>query len=268
MKRTASILAIAFALFLCGPIARSQGAPAAAKPAADATAAKPSSETPPAKPNPDTLPVRTFYLSNVAQQYEANDIVSSIRNILPNNDRIYVVPSQNAIVVRGTPEDLALTQKVITDLDRPKKNYRLTYTVTEMDGGKQIGVQHYAMIMTSGQTTSLKLGNRVPVATGASTAGVAANLVEQTQFTYIDVGMNFDATLTEMGNNAMLKSSVDQSGAAPEKSDSVPHQPIIRQASLKGESFLAPGKPLVLGSMDIPGSTSHTQIEVVMEPLP
>jgi type II secretory pathway component GspD/PulD (secretin) len=268
MKRTASILAIAFALFLCGPIARSQGAPAAAKPAADATAAKPSSETPPAKPNPDTLPVRTFYLSNVAQQYEANDIVSSIRNILPNNDRIYVVPSQNAIVVRGTPEDLALTQKVITDLDRPKKNYRLTYTVTEMDGGKQIGVQHYAMIMTSGQTTSLKLGNRVPVATGASTAGVAANLVEQTQFTYIDVGMNFDATLTAMGENAMLKSSVDQSGAAPEKSDSVPHQPIIRQASLKGESFLAPGKPLVLGSMDIPGSTSHTQIEVVMEPLP
>jgi hypothetical protein len=259
MKRTASILAIAFALFLCGPIARSQGAPAAAKP---------SSETPPAKPNPDTLPVRTFYLSNVAQQYEANDIVSSIRNILPNNDRIYVVSSQNAIVVRGTPEDLALTQKVINDLDRPKKNYRLTYTVTEMDGGKQIGVQHYAMIMTSGQTTSLKLGNRVPVATGASTAGVAANLVEQTQFTYIDVGMNFDATLTAMGENAMLKSSVDQSGAAPEKSDSVPHQPIIRQASLKGESFLAPGKPLVLGSMDIPGSTSHTQIEVVMEPLP
>jgi len=259
MKRTASILAIAFALFLFGPIARSQGAPAAAKP---------SSETPPAKPNPDTLPVRTFYLSNVAQQYEANDIVSSIRNILPNNDRIYVVSSQNAIVVRGTPEDLALTQKVINDLDRPKKNYRLTYTVTEMDGGKQIGVQHYAMIMTSGQTTSLKLGNRVPVATGASTAGVAANLVEQTQFTYIDVGMNFDATLTAMGENAMLKSSVDQSGAAPEKSDSVPHQPIIRQASLKGESFLAPGKPLVLGSMDIPGSTSHTQIEVVMEPLP
>jgi hypothetical protein len=259
MKRTASILAIAFALFLCGPIARSQGAPAAAKP---------SSETPPAKPNPDTLPVRTFYLSNVAQQYEANDIVSSIRNILPNNDRIYVVSSQNAIVVRGTPEDLALTQKVINDLDRPKKNYRLTYTVTEMDGGKQIGVQHYAMIMTSGQTTSLKLGNRVPVATGASTAGVAANLVEQTQFTYIDVGMNFDATLTAMGENAMLKSSVDQSGAAPEKSDSVPHQPIIRQASLKGESFLAPGKPLVLGSMDIPGSTSHLQIEVMMEPLP
>jgi len=269
MKRTASILAIAFALFLCGPIARSQGAPAAAKPAADATAAKPSSETPPAKPNPDTFPERTLYLvNNAVQTYEANEVMAALRNALPNNDRIYLVATQNAIVVRAPSEDIALAQKLLNDLDRPKKNYRLTYTVTEMDGGKQIGVQHYAMIMTSGQTTSLKLGNRVPVATGASTAGVAANLVEQTQFTYIDVGMNFDATLTAMGENAMLKSSVDQSGAAPEKSDSVPHQPIIRQASLKGESFLAPGKPLVLGSMDIPGSTSHTQIEVVMEPLP
>ena len=256
------------AVALCSPIAFAQPAPAAAKPAPEATAAKPASEFPCARPNPELCPERTFYFNNVNQQSEVNEIVTALRNTLPPNDKIFLVESENAVVIRATPEDLALAEKLLNDLDRPKKNYRLTYTVTEMDGGKQIGVQHYAMIMTSGQTTSLKLGNRVPVATGASTAGVAANLVEQTQFTYIDVGMNFDATLTEMGNNAMLKSSVDQSGAAPEKSDSVPHQPIIRQASLKGESFLAPGKPLVLGSMDIPGSTSHTQIEVVMEPLP
>jgi hypothetical protein len=37
---------------------------------------------------------------------------------------------------------------------------------------------------------------------------------------------------------------------------------------LKGESLLAPGKPLMLGSVDIPGSTSHLDVEVVMEPLP
>jgi general secretion pathway protein D len=206
----------------------------------------------------DDVVVHTFYLTNVSQQADTNEIITALRNTLSTDDRIYPVPNQNAIIVTATAEHIALAQKLIHDLDRPKKNYRLTYTVTEMDGGKQIGVQHYAMIMTSGQTTSLKLGNRVPVATEPT----------GTQYTYIDVGMNFDATLTAMGESAMLKSSVDQSGAAPEKSDSVPRQPIIRQASLKGESFLAPGKPLVLGSMDIPGSTSHTQIEVVMEPLP
>jgi hypothetical protein len=90
----------------------------------------------------------------------------------------------------------------------------------------------------------------------------------QMQFTYIDIGMNIDVTLTTMGDGAILKSSVDQSSVAPEKSDTTPQEPIVRQASLRGESFLAPGKSQALGSLDIPGSTSHLQIEVVMEPLP
>jgi hypothetical protein len=45
-------------------------------------------------------------------------------------------------------------------------------------------------------------------------------------------------------------------------------EPIIRQATLRGESLLTPGKPLMLGSVDIPGSTSHLDIEVVMQQLP
>jgi type II secretory pathway component GspD/PulD (secretin) len=252
MNRTISILTIAFALVLSGPVALSQDAPA------------------PAKPNPDTLPVRTFYLNNVTQPSDANEIVTLLRNTFPNNAKIYMDASQNTIVVRATPEDLALAQKLINDLDRPKKNYRLTYTVTELDGSKQIGTEHYAMIMTSGQATTLKLGSKIPVATGSySAGGNGVGIGVQTQFTYIDVGMNFDATLTEMGNNAMLKSSVEQSSVAPETSAVAgAHEPIIRQASLRGETFLVPGKPVLLGSMDIPGSTSRLQIEVTMEPLP
>ena len=185
-----------------------------------------------------------------------------MRNTLPNGATVYQSINQSAIIVRATPDDLARAQKIINDLDRLKKNYRLTYTVTEMDGSKQIGVQHYAMILSSGQQTSLKLGNKIPMVT--STGGSA-----QTQFTYIDLGMNFDATLTEMGENAMLKSSVDQTSVAPQSSDiGGVKEPIVRQASLKGESLLSPGKPVMLGSVDIPGSTSHLQIEVVMEYLP
>ena len=72
------------------------------------------------------------------------------------------------------------------------------------------------------------------------------------------------------GDGAMLRSNVEQSSVAPEKSDVVGdiREPIVRQASLKGESYLAPGKSQPLGSLDIPGSTSHLQIEVVMDPLP
>jgi hypothetical protein len=40
---------------------------------------------------------------------------------------------------------------------------------------------------------------------------------------------------------------------------------MIRQTSLDGSSILMPGKPLVLGSLDMPGSTRHMDVEVVAE---
>jgi type II secretory pathway component GspD/PulD (secretin) len=195
-------------------------------------------------------------------------VVAAMRNLLDPCDKVYLVISQGAIVVRAGAENMALAQKLLNDIDRPKKTYRLTYTVSEMDGTKKIGSQHYAMVLTSGQETSLKLGNKLPVATGSYSSG-SPGVAVQTQFTYIDVGMNFSATLMEMGQNAMLKSSVDDTSVAPENStiEGV-KEPIVRQASLKGESLLAPGKPLMLGSVDIPGSTSHLDIEVVMQQLP
>jgi type II secretory pathway component GspD/PulD (secretin) len=262
---------LTLAVALCCPIAFAQAAPATDKPAPDATAAKPAPESPCARPNTELCPERTIYLNNVSQQSEANEIVTALRNTLPPNDKIYLVASQNAIVVRATPEDIALAQKLLTDLDRPKKNYRLTYTVSEKDGAKLVRTQRYTMVVSSGQTTTLKQGSKIPVVTGSYSAVPSDKTPAgaQTQFTYLDVGMNFNATLDAMGNNAMLKSSVEQSSVAPEKSDIAGVQePIVRQSSLKGVALLAPGKPQMLGSMDIPGSTTRLDIEVLMEPLP
>jgi hypothetical protein len=124
------------------------------------------------------------------------------------------------------------------------------------------------MVLVSEQETTLKQGSKIPIATGSYSSG-SPGVGVQTQFTYLDVGMNFAATLTAMGENAMLKSSVEDTSAAPERSEIAGvREPVVRQSTLKGESLLAPGKPLALGSMDIPGSTTHLQIEVVMEPLP
>ena len=97
--------------------------------------------------------------------------MTALRNTLTPDAKIYLVANQNAILIRATAGDLAVAQKILNEIDRPKKNYRLTYTVTEMDGGKQIGIQHYAMIMTSGQETTLKLGNKVPIVTGSYSGG-------------------------------------------------------------------------------------------------
>lgn len=211
----------------------------------------------------DTRPMQTFYLNNVSQQNEANEVVVAVRNLLPPDVRVYLVPTQNAIVMRANPEELALTRKLLDDLDRPKKTYRLTYTVTETDGGKRIGVQHFAMVVVTGQRTVLKQGSKVPIATGSFSekGGTEA----QTQFTYLDIGTNFDASLDEFVNGVRLRTKVEQLSVAEQMSGVGLQDPIIRQSSLEGTSFLTPGKPLVLGSIDVPGSTRHLDVEVVME---
>ena len=83
--------------------------------------------------------------------------------------------------------------------------------------------------------------------------------------------MVFDATVTEMTKGVRLQSKVQQTRvAALDQSDSqaktdIQLHPVTRNASLEGASFLTAGKPLVLGSLDIPGSTRHLEVEVVME---
>jgi type II secretory pathway component GspD/PulD (secretin) len=211
----------------------------------------------------DSRPFQTFYLTN-AQVNDANEITVAVRNLLPPDVKIYLSPSQNAIIMRATPDELTLAQKIISDLDRPKKTYRLTFTTTETDGSKRIGVQHISIIVAAGQRTTLKQGSKVPVATGSYSAP-GSNTGAQTQFTYIDVGMNFDAALDELANGARLRSKVEQLSIAEQTSGVGLQDPIIRQSTLEGTSFLTLGKPLVLGSIDIPGSTRHLDVEVVME---
>ncbi len=211
----------------------------------------------------DSRPFQTFYLSNATQANDGNEIVVAVRNLLPPDVKVYLSVGQNAIMVRGTADELALAQKIISDLDRPKKAYRLIFTTTETDGGKRVGVQHFAMVVAPGQRTVMKQGSKVPIATGSYNA--TGNTGAQTQFTYIDVGMNFDVNLDELANGVRLRSKVEQLGIAEQTSGVGVADPIIRQSLLEGTSFLTAGKPMVLGSIDIPGSTRHLDFEVVME---
>jgi hypothetical protein len=49
----------------------------------------------------------------------------------------------------------------------------------------------------------------------------------------------------------------------------VPHSLIaIHQSVLEVTSKPTPGKPLVLGSVDVPGATRHEEVEVTVEPVP
>lgn len=216
---------------------------------------------------------RTIFLKYSNQQADANEILTAIRNVLPPEAKVYLVASQKAIVMHTTEENIALAQKILSELDTPRKAYRLTYAVTEVDGDKRVGTQHFSMDVVEGRQTTLKQGSKVPIATGsynpvATTGDHPQPAGVQTQFTYLDIGMNFDATLTAMENGAQLTSTIEQSSLAPETSGVGPQDPIVRQTVLKGTFLLTSGKPVMLGSIDMPGTTRRLDIEVAMERLP
>jgi type II secretory pathway component GspD/PulD (secretin) len=204
---------------------------------------------------------QTLYLTNLTQQNEAYELVSDLRNMLPKDKLVYV-PSQSAISIRGSAEDIALAQKILSELDKTKKIYRLTYTMTERDDGKTIGVQHFSIIVASGSKTDLKLGSRVPIAAAArsSSAGSSSSEVQ-----YLDVGQEIEASLDGYLDGVRLRTKVVQSSIAEDKSGVGTQDPVIRQTTLEGTSTLVQGKPLVLGSLDVPGSTRHQEVEVVSE---
>src|SRR5208282_4332205 len=216
--------------------------------------------------------IKTFYLSNLSQTSELQDVVNVLRTLLEIS-KIQQVPSQGSIVVRGTPDQVALAQKLVDDLDKAKpevlidvavmqvsrdKSHTLginpptnisvalqpniststttgttgsgtTGTITQSSGSNSINLNTLANLNATdfqvtipqatatalmsdsdtkviqnpqiraldGQKATLKIGDRVPVATGSfqpGIGGVGINPLVNTQFQYLDVGVNIDIT--------------------------------------------------------------------------
>ncbi len=205
---------------------------------------------------------QTLYIANLTEQNDLNEVQTDLRNML-SKARLYLVPSQHAISIRGTADDIQLAQKIVADLDRARKTYRLTYTITETDAGKRMGTERYSLIAVSGERTVLKQGSRVPIVTGSTSADTAG-----TQVQYVDVGLNIEATVDGRGDGLRLRTKVEQSSLADEKSGMGGQDPVFRQTQLIGDATLLPGKPLILGSLDVPGGTRKQEIEVVAELVP
>ena len=207
--------------------------------------------------------VRTFFLANVTETQVAEEILNDMRILLPHA-RAYYVPSQDALTVQATAEDMTIAEKTISELDRKRKVYRITYSIAETDGGKPTGTQHVELVIPTGSKTVVKQGSRVPIVIG----GVDKESgTPRTQVQYVDVGLNIEASLEGSGDALRLQTKVEQSGIGDEKSGIGAQDPVIRQTQLEGWSMLIPGKPTLLGSLDIPGTMRHEEISVVSEPV-
>jgi general secretion pathway protein D len=276
--------------------------------------------------------VQTFYLANTAQQNDLNDIQTALRNLLVNA-KLYGVPSQSAIVMRATPDELLLAQKLINDLDKSRPEVVVDVALLEVNRDKTrtigiqlpgtIGVQlqppnatvtttgttttgttttgttttgttttgtttnltlnnlahlnatNFAVTVgqatanlllsdsdtkvlqnpsiraTDGQKADLKIGERIPVATGSYQTGAATAVVSSlvnTQFTYLDVGVEIEITpVVHYDRDVTLKIKIVSSQEEGSTNIGGITEPIISQRTADQVVRLKDGEVNILG---------------------
>ena len=275
--------------------------------------------------------VRTFYLSNVAIAQDLTEITTGLRQLL-DLKRIQQVNAQNAIIIRDTPDKIALAEKIIRDIDKAKPEVMIQVEVLQArtDRLRNLGVlpgqsasiaispnatststttsttstttgsnstpgtvslsqlthlnqndvaltlpgatANFLLTDTTtkiidnpeiraidGQPAKLRVGDRVPVATGSFQAGVGVgstagagfvNPLVNTQFQYIDVGVNVDITPHVHANRDIsLKVSVEVSSVTGQQPIGGISQPIISQRKIEHEVRLKEGEVSILAGL-------------------
>jgi len=120
-------------------------------------------------------------------------------------------------------------------------------------------IQNPEVRSVDGQPAKLRIGDRVPVATGSFQAGVGVgstggsgfvNPLVNTQFQYIDVGVNVDITPRVHPNHEVsMKVSVEVSSVTGQSNIGGIQQPIISQRKLDHEIRLKEGEANILGGL-------------------
>ena len=276
--------------------------------------------------------VQTFYLTNVAQQNDFTDVQTALRNMF-QTAKIYGVASQNAIIMRGTPDELLLAQKLIDDLDKAKPEVVIDVAVLEVSRNyeRTIGIQlpqtatvsfqasNYNQSTTSssssstttttsttsttsstsngltlnslahlnatnfavtigqatanllltdsstrilqnprirasdGQEATLKIGEKLPVATGSYQTGAATAIVSSlvnTQFQYLDIGVNITVKPTvHYDRDVTLKLKIEVSSQNGTSNLGGINEPIITQRTVDQTIRLKEGEANILGGI-------------------
>jgi general secretion pathway protein D len=76
--------------------------------------------------------VKVFYLTNVLTAQELQEIVTAIRSVV-EIQKIFTYQAQNAIIVRGEADKVALAEKLVADLDKPKSEVVIDVIVLQVN---------------------------------------------------------------------------------------------------------------------------------------
>src|ERR1700720_1516109 len=152
--------------------------------------------------------VRTFYLSNTLTPQDLTEIVTGLRQLLDLH-RLQQVNSQNAIVIRDTPDKLALAAKIIRDIDKSKPEVLIHVQVltASMDRLRDLGVlpgQSIAVAFTPrtgfqpNSTSTTTGGTTTTTGTSTTVPQVTLNFLKQVGF------QDWSITLPGAQANAIL----------------------------------------------------------------
>jgi hypothetical protein len=150
------------------------------------------------------------------------------------------------------------TAKENETLLKSADSYKMDFTVNELENGKQINSRSYFMLLRadaiakSNPMSHLRVGTRVPVATGGGS------------FQYQDVGMRIDCRLLPMANSKVaVETNWDYSSLAGGPGfNPDPQHPVFRQVINSVEAVVLLNKPTVIAEMDDVASTHRYVFEV------
>lgn len=137
--------------------------------------------------------------------------------------------------------------------------YRLTYTLTEMDGTKRLGSQHDAIVLDADAPPArVDLHSNLSVPYGQSANQYPSMVTER-------IGVVIVAHLRKYANGMELTTQIEQMDLAHSAMDTQTRYiapPITRESRLSSTALLSENKPVILGQLDTPGSTHSLQIQV------
>ena len=250
----------------------------------------------------------TFYIRNAGTPAELQEIVGTLKGILEIS-KIQVNPTHNSITLRGSPDQMVLAQKLISDLDKPKAEVVIDIAVLEvssdrmrtlgttiptstsialqaaaggvgtvnfgaLNGGKFVvnlpSSASFSFLMSDSDTkvlqnpeirvldqgkASLKIGDRIPIATGSFSAvggssGGGISPIVNTQFQYLDVGVNIDVTPHVLSDREVdLKLVLEVSSVTGSTNIGGISQPTIGQRHIEHEMRVADGEVNLVGGI-------------------
>jgi general secretion pathway protein D len=120
--------------------------------------------------------MKTFYLQNITTPNELQEAANMVRQIL-DVSRIQLLQAQDAIIVRGTPDQMVLAEKLLADYDKPKPEVVIDVAVMQVSRDR---IRTLGNVLPTSVSAAIVGAPGVAPVTGNGSANSSSGLVLNT----------------------------------------------------------------------------------------